>query len=85
MIARTQTREVASQPPLEDRIAAFRRELDGFVLARALEIEQSSPGVPLETIMVMLNRGSGCQCAVAEQIVATRKKDAEIASRQESK
>ena len=74
-----------AEPPLEQRIAEFRKHLDSFILGRALEIQQSTSGVPFETIMLMLSQNSGCQCAVATQDRATRKRDAEIAARQEGK
>jgi hypothetical protein len=84
MLAHKQTREVAPQPPLEDRIASFRKELDKFITARALELKQGT-GLPLPIILQLLNQNLGCQCSVAAEIVATRKRDAEIAAREESK
>ena len=81
MLARKQE----PRPPLEQRIAEFRRELDSFILGRAIEIKKGTPGVPLDNILQMLNHNLGCQCAVATQIVADRRRDSEIASCQESK
>ena len=85
MLAHKQTKGAATEPSLEQRIAEFRKHLDSFILARAVEIQKSSSGVPLETIMVMLGRNSGCQCAIAEKVIGDRKRDADIAARQESK
>lgn len=82
MLAHKQTREVA--PPLEQRIADFRRGLDNFIRERALEIQKGT-GLPLPMILQLLDHNLGCQCAVATEIVATRKRDAEIAARQEGK
>jgi hypothetical protein len=73
------------QPPLEDRILAFREELETFVRDRCLELKgsQSGEGLPLEIIFQMLSGNSQCRCAVALKVIAERKKDEEIAARQQ--
>jgi len=66
---------------LEDRIAAFRGELEAFVEERAREVQKGT-GLPIGTIMQVITGGSQCRCAVAQKVIAERKRDEEIAARQ---
>jgi hypothetical protein len=51
------------KPTLEERIRAFRDELDQFIDAKALELKADSEGVPVMVIRNLLtNRTFGCQC-----------------------
>ena len=55
---------------LGQRIEDFRAELDRFIDAKAAEIKEKSPGVPLQVIRNMLtNRFFGCQCQAALNII----------------
>jgi hypothetical protein len=50
-------------PSLEDRIRAFRDELDAVIDAKAEALKAQSPGVPLPVLRnILTNRAFGCQC-----------------------
>ena len=72
-----------SDKSLALRIDDFRRELEVFVNERAQEIKRSHEGLPLENIRMMLMAGSNCRCQVALKVISDRRKDAEIAARQQ--
>ena len=56
--------------PLAERIAALRLELDAWLNAR-VEIERiANPGIPAGAILNLMTRGSGCQCAVFQELTA---------------
>jgi hypothetical protein len=67
-------------PPLEERVAAFRAELDIFLDARVAEIKKTCPGVPPEVIRLSLTRGMGCQCDAVQEIKRQDNKQAETAA-----
>jgi hypothetical protein len=51
------------EKPLGQSIEAFRAELDAWIDAKAADIREKSPGVPLPVIRNMFtNRFFGCQC-----------------------
>ena len=52
--ARPQTNQRGGSPPLEQRIADFRRGLDNFIRERALEIQKGT-GLPLPMILQLLD------------------------------
>lgn len=63
-----------NQPQLsEDRVKAFRAELDAWIDARAAEITKECPGVPIGSIRNSITRGLGCQCAAYLEIAAKEK------------
>ena len=50
-------------PSLEDRVRAFRDELDGIIDAKAEALKAETPGVPLGVLRnILTNRSFGCQC-----------------------
>jgi hypothetical protein len=50
-------------PPLKDRIAEIRAEIDAFIDAKAEEIKEGCAGVPLACIRRDLTARAGdCQC-----------------------
>jgi hypothetical protein len=57
-------------PPLEDRIRAFREELDAFIDAKAAAIKAETPGVPQAVIRnILTNRSFGCSCQAVLNIL----------------
>ena len=53
----------STKPSLEDRVRAFRDELDGIIDAKAEELKAQTPGVPIGVLRnVLTNRSFGCQC-----------------------
>jgi hypothetical protein len=58
------------QKPLSERIEEFRAEHDAWIDAKAAEVKEKSPGVPLPVIRNMLtNRFFGCQCQAVLNIL----------------
>lgn len=50
-------------PSLEDRVRAFRDDLDAVIDAKAEELKAQTTNVPLPVIRNLLtNRSFGCQC-----------------------
>jgi hypothetical protein len=52
-----------TKPPLKDRIAEIRAEIDAFIDAKAEELKAGIPGVPLQVLRNDLTaRAPSCQC-----------------------
>jgi hypothetical protein len=52
-----------TKPPLKDRIAEIRAEIDAFIDAKAEELKVGIPGIPLVCIRRDLTARAGdCQC-----------------------
>jgi hypothetical protein len=67
-------------PPLDERIASIRAEIDAFIDERAAEIKKTCEGVPELVIRNLLTaRAGGCQCSAYMQI---KKQDDEEAARE---
>jgi len=60
--------------PLDERVKAFRAELDAFIDARVAEIRKTCQ-VPDGAVRNSLMRGMGCQCSAVLEI--KRQDDAE--------
>lgn len=54
--------------PLDERVKAFRAELDAFIDAHVAEIKKTCPGVPETALRNCLTRGMGCPCATVLEI-----------------
>jgi hypothetical protein len=53
----------STTPSLEDRVRAFRDELDAVLDAKAEALKAETPGVPLQVLRnILTNRAFGCQC-----------------------
>ncbi|MCK1595480.1 hypothetical protein [Bradyrhizobium sp. 164] len=61
-------------PPLEDRITAFRADLNRFIDERVAEIKKQCPGVPETVLRLQLMGKSGCECRT---VLAIKAKDAQ--------
>ena len=58
------------EKPLAERIEDFRAELDRFIDAKAAELKEQPPGVPLQVLRNMITvRAGGCQCQAAQSIL----------------
>jgi hypothetical protein len=56
--------------PLEERIEAFRAELDAFLDKKAIEIKATCESVPIQVIKNLLaNRAPNCPCAQALDVL----------------
>ena len=67
---------ISRTPPLEERIASIRADLDAWIDER-VEIEaRNCPGVPAGVIRNSITRGQGCQCAT---VLALKADDAKVA------
>ncbi|UPJ31014.1 hypothetical protein [Bradyrhizobium sp. CW1] len=66
-------------PPLtEERINAFRGEIDAFIDARAAKIKETCEGVPVGVIRNLLTaRSGGCQCAAYLELMSKDAAEAE--------
>ena len=71
----------AERPPLADRIAAFRQELEAFVNSRAAELTKGT-GLPLQVVLQTMTGGSHCVCSAALRVVRDIEEEKEIARRQ---
>jgi hypothetical protein len=56
------------QLPLEERIRAFRTELDAFIDEHVKEIRKTCTNVPDGVVRQSLLRGLNCQCSAVLQI-----------------
>ncbi len=70
------------KPALEQRISEVRADCVAYIHLRAQEIKEGSPGVPLESILVILN-AAGCPCIAALDVAKTRRRDEAIAKSQQ--
>jgi hypothetical protein len=60
-------------PSLEDRVRAFRDEMDAFIDAKAEELKAESPGVPVAVLRnILTNRSFGCQCQAVLNLESQR-------------
>jgi hypothetical protein len=66
------------QPPLEERIRAFRTELDAIIDEHVKEIRKTCTNLPDGVVRQSLLRGMDCQCSTVLQI--KREKGAENAA-----
>lgn len=80
MLARKLKEEAVARPPLEDRIAELRRDIEAFIEARIDEL--ATPGLPRGVIRQTILGNLHCSCAGALKILADKQRDFEIAARQ---
>ncbi|WP_407146339.1 hypothetical protein [Bradyrhizobium sp. ORS 86] len=62
-----------TKPPeksLAERIAEFRSELDAWIDAKAAELKEDTPGVPVGVLRNLLTaRAGACQCQAVQDML----------------
>jgi hypothetical protein len=55
--------------PLDERIEAFRAELDRYIDSKVAEMKRECPGVPEVVLRRLIeNRAPGCPCLQAQEL-----------------
>ena len=59
-----------SIPTLEERIAAIQEEIDFMIDARAEQMKETAPGVPIEVLRALITvRGGNCSCRAYKAMI----------------
>jgi len=66
---------------LQDRVGAFKQEIEAFIHDRALKLQRGT-GLPLEVVKQTMTGGAHCVCNAALRVASDIEKERDLAARQ---